>query len=354
MPPFTVQVVISRFREDLLPLLALLTESSTFQSDTQVTITVYNKDANADLKEVLTSAVTAKRRTSEKTVYDKVHALITNDTCFSLHNIENYGREADTYLHHIVENHTNLADVTVFLPASCMNDVKVEHTRQLLQRVNTSRDSVLAGQWIVPSVRGRLGPFMIKNWTGTDKNNAQAQSAAGASCQPASRRPYSAWYDHYFPGLKTHVVCYYSMFAVSAEHITRQQVSYYQQFLSEVHVHVNPETGHYMERSWQAVFHPLPDSCLYSAKPIQQAPVTASQLKQEAEKKKIQTSSFSQLLGLIQAGGSSSGRSGYGGDVSTQVESSPAKPLGKRKREKEQEGGAIANTGGGGGEDGEN
>ena len=142
---------------------------------------------------------------------------------------------------------------------------------------------------------------MIKNWTGTDSNNAKTMSEVGAAavaCQPASRRPYSQWYDHYFPGIKTHVVCYYSMLAVSAAHVTRQPVSYYQQFLDEVRVHVNPETGHYMERSWEAIFFPLPDACLYAAKPIQQAP--ASQLKQEAENKKMQSSSFSQLLQLMQ------------------------------------------------------
>jgi len=350
MPSFTIQVVISRFREDLLPLLALLIDSSTFHADALVTVIVYNKDGTDSLQDVLASAVAVKRRTSEKSTYDKVQALITLNTHFSIQNIENFGREADTYLHHIVKNHASLADVTVFLPASCMNDVKVEHTKQLLQRVNSTRNTVLAGQWVVPTVRGRLGPFMIKNWTGTDKNNAQAQSDVGAAaiaCQPSTRRPYSVWYDHFFPGLRTNVVCYYSMLAVSAEHITRQTVSYYQQFLSEVHVHVNPETGHYMERSWEAVFYPLPESCIYAAKPIQQAPASASQLKQAVEKKKIQMSSFSQLVGLIKSQDqgkdkkSSGSGSGSGASMSTYVDDGTSVDLGKRKRERDKDTNAI-------------
>ena len=188
--------------------------------------------------------------------------------------LQNLGREADTYLHHLCEQYDCLAAVTLLLPASCMNEVKSEHTRQLVERAVGTRSSVLAGQWIVPTVRGRLGPFMIKKWQGLDSKNASHLPTVAVL--PSTRRPYSVWYDHYFPDTTVNVVCYYSMLAVAAAHVQQHPVQRYRDLLAEVRVHSNPETGHYMERSWAAVFHPIPDACVFSARPNNNAASSGS------------------------------------------------------------------------------
>ena len=55
------------------------------------------------------------------------------------------------------------------------------------------------------------------------------------------------------------------MFAIAAEHILQNSVRHFEALLNEVSQHSNPETGHYLERSWAAVFHPLPSECIVSS-----------------------------------------------------------------------------------------
>lgn len=291
MSSFTLEIVLSRFREDLLASLELICNPATFDANTDMRITIYNKGGD-DLEEILTSSLNKKRNSSPR-IMDAIRRFIDDKKRFQIVNVENLGREADTYIYHILQNYLLLADVTVFLPASCMNDIKIEHTRQLFQRVNSTKNSVLAGQWIIPSVRGRLGKFMIKKWSGTDSNNAKTlELSASVACLPATRRPYALWYDHFFPNITTHVVSYYSMFAISSVHVRRKEKSYYQQFFDELHVHINPETGHFMERSWEAIFFPLPEECLYAAKLPQQD----QHIDNDVQHKSIANATFSQLL----------------------------------------------------------
>eukprot|EP01034_Spumella_vulgaris_P024033 gene24033-30329_t len=58
------------------------------------------------------------------------------------------------------------------------------------------------------------------------------------------------------------------MFAVSREHIHQHDIEYYRSLLKSLETHANPEDGHFIERSWVAVFHPIPEHCLYAAKPV--------------------------------------------------------------------------------------
>ncbi len=279
----------------------------------------------------------------------RFRGLINDPMQFRVIELDNLGREADTYLHHIVTNYETssdtadapsvtatdsqdevdeaavgaakgrgLADITIFLPASCMNDVKIEHTTKIFQRVSDTNNTVLAGQWIVPSVRGRLGPFMIKKWKGTDSTNAGALPTVHVL--PATRRPYSNWYDHFFGNITVHIVCYYSMFAVSTNHIKHRTVDYYKDLLAEVHVSSNPETGHFMERSWAAVFYPVPEECIYAARPT--TSTSSSHSVNTVEKvKALKNSSLSSLLARYKGTASSStSGSGVDGNTSTRTD----------------------------------
>ena len=46
-------------------------------------------------------------------------------------------------------------------------------------------------------------------------------------------------------------------FAIHKLDIIKHPISRYQNLLAGVERHSNPEVGHYFERSWCAVFHPL-------------------------------------------------------------------------------------------------
>jgi hypothetical protein len=62
------------------------------------------------------------------------------------------------------------------------------------------------------------------------------------------------------------MVNYFGVFAVSKKHILNHPQTYYQKLLAEFPKHSNPEVGHYFERAWLAVFHPVDGTCLYNDK----------------------------------------------------------------------------------------
>ena len=66
-----------------------------------------------------------------------------------VYNIENVGRCDHTYLYHIVNNYDQLADVTVFLPASCLDGIKACNTKHVMDIVMRTKTTVLPNTYDV-------------------------------------------------------------------------------------------------------------------------------------------------------------------------------------------------------------
>lgn len=176
-------------------------------------------------------------------------------------NLRNIGRCDHTYLYHIINNYENLAPVTLFLPASCQDPHKRAKAIKTCELALKSRNTVLYGTYHDPNVRQALATFKLEKWKATNASNSAANPEE--KLQLAEIRPFGAWYDAHFEGIDTSIVCYFGIFAVSREHIRQHPVSYYKRFLDQLSVGSNPEVGHYMERSWGALFQPYPVSCIY-------------------------------------------------------------------------------------------
>jgi hypothetical protein len=43
----------------------------------------------------------------------------------------------------------------------------------------------------------------------------------------------------------------------------QRSIDSYKHFLGYLSTHPNPEVGHYIERSWLAMFHPVPEECVH-------------------------------------------------------------------------------------------
>ena len=56
---------------------------------------------------------------------------------------------------------------------------------------------------------------------------------------------------------------YLGIFSVSRDHIHNRSMSFYKKLIKDFPNHPNAEVGHYLERAWPAVFHPVPKECLY-------------------------------------------------------------------------------------------
>ena len=202
-----------------------------------------------------------------KIIYNKGPSQISTKTpadCV-IAELPNVGRECHTFLHHIVSNYDDLANVTIFLPGSCMDDGKVCKTEDLMKLVQSTQDTIISGAWY-PDVRRKFEKFSIDSWKGT--NDANENLINDNDCKPAEKSPFGRWYKDKFGDLKIEVVCFTSIFAVSRSHILQNSKAHYENFLSCLDKHCNPEEGHFIERSWVAIFAPIPENCLIAPRPL--------------------------------------------------------------------------------------
>ena len=79
----------------------------------------------------------------------------------------------------------------------------------------------------------------------------------------ASPRPFGKWYKQNFNDLPIYHVSLAGVMAVSRELIKQHDKEYYERFLKQLEEHENPEVGHYIERSWIALFDPVPPESMY-------------------------------------------------------------------------------------------
>ena len=189
------------------------------------------------------------------------------DNCFTetckVVNLDNVGRCDHTYLYHIIKNYNNLAPITIFLPASCMDSHKAVCAYNLINNVLKTKTTVLQGG-IVNDVRKEFYNFTLDEWKATNKENIEVNPES--QLQKCPIRPFGKWYDANFgPELKIKVFCFYGIIAVAREHIIQHPIERYEKLIKYVSNSSNPEAGHYMERSWGAIFYPYPESCIYNA-----------------------------------------------------------------------------------------
>ena len=196
--------------------------------------------------------------------YNKGKGFDTKPFC-KIINLENVGRCDHTVLYHIINNYDNLADTTIFLPGSCMDDHKKEVTQKLVAYAMHVRNSTVLRGAITNDVKNDFYDFSLNEWVATNVANKNMNNEA--NLEPCSIRPFGKWYETEFQHLQQvqiKVMCYYGIFAVSKQHIRQHPVEFYQRLISYVDKHSNPEAGHYMERAWGAIFYPYQESCVIS------------------------------------------------------------------------------------------
>ena len=176
--------------------------------------------------------------------------------------LPNVGRCDHTYLYHIINNYDKLDEVTVFLPASCMDTHKKEHTNNVMKKVISTCNTVLIGLKTEDTIRNTFYYFQLDEWKATNIQNAYINPES--SLEKCVQRPYGLWYDKNFSKeLDVNIVCFWGIFAIAKEHIQQHPKEYYEKLIKYVNTHSNPEAGHYIERSWGVIFYPYPNECMY-------------------------------------------------------------------------------------------
>jgi hypothetical protein len=218
-----VQLVIARYNEDLKWI-----NDEPYKKYKNI---IYNKSDNSDFS------------TSEKTT-DVV-------------SLPNVGRCDHTYLYHIINNYNNLANITVFLTGSLNLDHKKNKSTRLLNEIDNNKQNVfLCSKY--KNVQKELYDFQLDGWKSSDEKNSALNTEN--NLDKAKIRPFGKWFSDKFDDLKIEHVSYYGIFSVNKKEILQHPKSYYENLIKDLETSSNPEAGHFFERAWAAVFHPMSET----------------------------------------------------------------------------------------------
>ena len=163
--------------------------------------------------------------------------------------LPNVGREAHTYLHHVVERYGSLAGVTAFVQAGALeHDFKSRGVASLawILRRRPLEDGCLACGVACP-MPPREREFAFARHQGQSDD-------APRELAPARPRPFGAWYDAHVGGAFPSFFCPTAIFAVSRGSVLRRPLASYVGLLEQVSHDSAPEAAHYLERAWGGVF----------------------------------------------------------------------------------------------------
>ena len=153
--------------------------------------------------------------------------------------LPNIGREAHTYMHHIVTRYADLADLTVFAQGHPFDHVSTFH--QVLKALADGAERVDAFRWygFIVDWDDATGCRLVQTWT---KNPDRIPLPLAEVCDALWSAPPPPR-TVFFPG---------AHFAVTAATIRKHPRAFYERALraaSEI-----PEAAHCFERLWDRVF----------------------------------------------------------------------------------------------------
>ena len=184
---------------------------------------------------------------------------------FEYEKLDNNGREGQTYLHYIYTHYDELKDVTIFTQGKAFDHTGMSATKMMdtalatkegqVTTFGTQRDMELFDLWDgipwedYPCWRKWLG----KNLEFVGKKAPKTPAQYFKAITGYSETPMSIGYQ---PG---------AIFAVRRETIRQYTKETYQKMLADLFEgemkHNDPETGHYLERFWLAIFCPQEYCC---------------------------------------------------------------------------------------------
>ena len=178
--------------------------------------------------------------------------------------LDNIGKCDHTYLYHIITNYEKISDVTIFTTGSASLPIKTKQLRIVINNSIKTMDTVFwAPEYIDKNVRYDKYNFTLDEYNSTHNNNKNTNKEDN-KIMKSLVRPFGLWYDKFFRNITINKINYGGIFSVSKHHILQHSLLYYNNLINQFPNHSNPEVGHYFERSWIAVFHPIPASCMYT------------------------------------------------------------------------------------------
>lgn len=177
-------------------------------------------------------------------------------------NLPNVGRCDHTYLYHIYNNFDNLANITIFFPGSIHLPNKKGKAIEILNRIknNNYQHAIYIAQY-TSNLKEKFKDFQLDCWQSSESNNSNLYP--DTKLYPAIIRPYGKWFKYHFGNLLIKHYSINGIFSLDKRDIIQKSKSKYKSklkykyLLNQLRLHANPEVGHYIERSWSAIFFPL-------------------------------------------------------------------------------------------------
>jgi hypothetical protein len=162
---------------------------------------------------------------------------------FNVINLKNYGRESHTYLYHIINNYDNLTDKTIFFQGK-IDDHKILDIEYYFGNNNFigKFDSIN-----IDILKSNINHF--GKWSSDYKNG---------NMKISSYNPYN-WITEVIgidldKNLNISKVVWGANFSLSKEIILSKPKIFYENILRHIDYHINPEEGHFLERTWYLIF----------------------------------------------------------------------------------------------------
>jgi hypothetical protein len=181
--------------------------------------------------------------------------------------LPNIGREGHTYLWHIVKRYHSLADVSVFLQGRIDDHVSIT-PEEIKDRAHRTRP-------------GEVTTFPFRElelfdcWDGIPWQDYPCwRKWSAMDCKRMKKRPGQYFRELFHCRELPDSIAFQpgALFAVHRDTIQQYPRAFYRHLLREFFegdmAHVNPETGHYMERFWLAMWRPDEYICWDNEKDI--------------------------------------------------------------------------------------
>ena len=171
--------------------------------------------------------------------------------------LPNVGREVHSYLYHIIENYDKLADVTIFLPGSADLPNKYNRSCNLVRKIKETNNTLFSCAMYDDFININYN-FQIDNYLSSHSRNSSINQETDMKISDI--RPYGKWFKNTFKNNEKNIcISWNSIFGVSKKNILQKPKSFYENLIKQVNDHQNPETVHFFERSWYAIFYPYDD-----------------------------------------------------------------------------------------------
>jgi hypothetical protein len=216
-------------------------------NDIEIIISRFNEDLNWTTEGIFNDY--------KYTVYNKGdNDNFNKSNVKNIINLPNIGRCDHTYLYHIVSNYNKLSNKIVFFPGSLDLGYKKNIAIEILNKIKYSGQAIFIGEYS-ENIKNKFDDFKLDNWSSTNSQNFIKNNES--SLQISKIRPFGNWFKYYFGNKIVKSFCYWGVFSIDKRDVVQHPINRYIILLNQLNQSSNPEVGHYLERSWCAVFHPM-------------------------------------------------------------------------------------------------